>query len=313
MPRAVVYTAFGEPDVLTLADVPSRPPGAGELRVRVEAAGVNPVDAKLRSGRRASAPIDEPRRVGSDAAGVVLEIGPEVDGFRPGLPVALVEVRGAYAEEVVVQADRAFLRPPAVSAAQGAALGIPVGTAYQAVRSLAIGPGDTLLVHGGSGAVGRAAVQFAVLSGARVIATSSPRRADGVRSLGATVVGYGDGLVERVREAAPDGVTAALDCVGTDEAVAASLDLVPDRRRIVTLVRGAEADGWGIRAFSGGSPHPLTAREVAWRREAVPLTLALLARGAFSVELGPELPLAEAAEAHRLVESGTDGKITLVP
>lgn len=313
MPRAVVHTAFGGPEVLTVVEVPSRPLGAGELRVRVEAAGVNPVDAKLRSGRRASPPIDGPRRVGIDAAGVVVEVGPEVDGFRPGLPVALVDVRGAYADEVVVTADRAFPRPSGVSAAQGAALGVPVGTAYQSLRSLAIGPDDTLLVHGASGAVGRAAVQFAVLLGARVIGTSSQRRAEGLRSLGATVVPYGEGLAGRVRDAAPEGVTAALDCVGTDEAIASSLQLVPDRRRIVTLVRGAEAEGFGIRAFSGGSPHPLTDREAALRREAVPVALALLARSAFAVELGPELPLAEAALAHRLVESGTDGKIILRP
>lgn len=313
MPRAVVHTEFGGPEVLQVREVPLSAPARGELRVRIEAAGVNPVDAKLRSGVRASDPIREPRRVGADAGGVVVEVGHDVEGFRPGLPVVLTGVIGTYAEEIVVPAASAVPRPPAVSAAQAAALGIPVGTAYQSLRSLAIGPGDTLLVHGGSGSVGRAAVQYALLWGARVIATASDRRADGVRALGATVVRYGDGLVGRVRDAAPEGVTTALDCVGTDEALDVSIDLVADRRRVVTLVRGAEADALGIRAFRGGSPRPLSAQELAWRHEAIPVTLALLSAGAFSVELGPQLPLAEAGEAQRLVQSGTDGKVTLLP
>ncbi|QEW03696.1 quinone oxidoreductase family protein [Microbacterium lushaniae] len=313
MPRAVVYTEFGAPEVLRMVEIPSGRPGAGQLRIRIEAAGVNPVDAKLRSGRRASPPIDAPRRAGADGAGVVLEVGDDVDGFRPGLPVTVFDTLGTYADEVVVPAASVVPRPPAVSAVQAAALGVPVGTAYQSLRSLRVGPGDTLLVHGGSGAVGRAAVQYAVLWGARVIATSSDRRAPGVRELGATTVPYGEGLTERVRDAAPEGITVALDCVGTDEAVQTSLDLVADRSRIVTLVRGAEADELGIRAFRGGSPHPLTEREAAWRREAIPVTLGLLAAGAFSVELGPALPLSDAADAQRLVARGTDGKIILLP
>ena len=200
-----------------------------------------------------------------------------------------------------------------MSAAEGAALGIPVGTAYQALRSLAIGPRDTLLLHAGSGSVGQAATQFAVLWGATVVATTSERRFDRVRELGAIPVAYGDGLADRVRAVAPRGVTVALDAAGTDEAIQASLELVDDRDRIVTLVRGRDAASFGIRAFSGGSPRPLSAREQAWRREAIPVTIALMAAGAFSVELGPSFPLADAAAAHRAVQDGTDGKVTLVP
>jgi NADPH2:quinone reductase len=200
-----------------------------------------------------------------------------------------------------------------VSAAEGAALGIPVGTAYQTLRSLGVGAGDTLLVHGGSGAVGQALIQYAVLWGAAVVATSSERRFDRVRALGATAVLYGDGLADRVREVAPHGVTVAIDAAGTDEALQTSLELVADRHRIATLVRGRDAAELGIRAFSGGSPAPLTAQQLAWRAEAVPVTLALLAAGRFSVELGPSFPLRDAAEAHRAVESGVDGKVTLVP
>lgn len=313
MTRAIVYTEFGAPDVLHEIEVETAAPQAGELAVRIEAAGVNPIDGKLRSGLRVSAPIVEPRRVGVDGAGVVTAVGPDVDGYRIGDEVVVVSATGTYATDVVVPLAHVHPRPPQVSAAVGAALGIPVSTAYQALRSLDVGEGDTLLVHGGSGAVGQAAIQFAVLWGATVIATTSDRRADRVRDLGATPVAYGDGLVERVRAAAPGGVTVVLDAAGTDEALEASLALLSDRSRIATLVRGKDAGGLGIRAFSGGSPQPLTPQQLAWRAEAIPVVLALLAAERFSVEVGPSYPLADAAEAHRVVADGVDGKVTLTP
>lgn len=313
MTTAIVYTEFGGPDVLHEIRVPDAVPTAGEIAVRVTAAGVNPIDAKLRSGLRPSGRIVEPRRIGGDGAGVVAAVGGGVDGFRVGDPVVFAGVSGAYATEIVVGAERVFARPPQVSAAEGAALGIPVGTAYQTLRSLAVGAGDTLLVHGGSGAVGQALIQFAALWGATVIATSSERRFERVRDLGATPVAYGDGLADRVREVAPQGVTVAIDAAGTDEALHTSIELVPERQRIATLVRGRDAAGLGIRAFSGGSPEPLTAQQQVWRTEAVPVAVALMAAGRFSVELGPSFALADAAEAHRAIEAGVDGKITLVP
>ncbi|WP_231868259.1 zinc-binding dehydrogenase [Microbacterium sp. CH1] len=173
---------------------------------------------------------------------------------------------------------------------------------------------DVLLVHAGSGAVGQAAVQFAVAGGATVIATASPARHDQLRELGAIPVAYGDGLLHRVRAAAPSPVTVVLDCAGTDEAIETSLALVADRDRIATIVRGPDAADFGIRAFSGGSPEPLTPQELAWRAEALQKTVDLLAAGDFTIELGPELPLAEAARAHDLMETGAaSGKIILVP
>jgi enoyl reductase len=313
MTLAMAYAEFGGPDVLAPIDVADASPSAGQLGVRIEAIGVNPIDAKLRSGLRSSSPLEKPRVPGTDAAGVVTAVGNGVEGFRVGDAVALRGVPGSYAEAVVVDATLATPRPSTVSAAEAAALGVPAGTAYQSLRSLAVGAGDTLLLHGGSGSVGQAAIQYAALWGARVIATASERRFDRVRALGATPVAYGPGLADRVREIAPDGVTVALDCAGTDEALDVSIELVGDRDRIATLVRGRDADARGIRAFSGGSPHPLDGRQLAWRAEAMPVTLALLAAGVFSIELGPSLPLREAAESHRLVEAGTDGKITLVP
>lgn len=314
MASAIVYTEFGSPDVLHLMEVPDPVAVRGEAVVRIEAAGANPIDAKLRSGKRPSPPITEPRGVGFDGAGVVEVLGEGVDGLEVGDRVAIRDTVGTYASALAVEADKLVKLPDAVTAAEGAAIGIPAGTAYQALRSLGVTAGDVLLVHGGSGSVGQAAVQFAVAGGATVIATASPARHEQLRELGALPVAYGDGLLDRVRAAAPSPVTVVLDCAGTDEAIETSLALVPDRDRIATIVRGPDAADFGIRAFSGGSPVPLTEQELAWRAEALEKTVELLASGDFTIELGPELPLAEAARAHELMESGAaSGKIILVP
>lgn len=314
MARAIVYTEFGSPDVLHEIETPDPLALAGEVVVRIEAAGVNPIDAKLRSAKRPSPPIEEPRTVGFDGAGVVESLGDGVDGFAVGDRVAIRDTRGTYASLLAVPVENLAALPDGVTAAEGAGIGIPAGTAYQALRSLGVREGDVLLVHGGSGSVGQAAVQFAVAWGATVVATASAARHDQVRELGATPVAYGEGLLDRVREAAPNGVTVVLDCAGTDEAIEASLELVADRERIATIVRGPDAASFGIRAFAGGSPEPLTEQELSWRAEALDATIALIEAGDFTIELGPELPLAEAAQAHELVESGgASGKIVLIP
>ncbi|WP_136051604.1 quinone oxidoreductase family protein [Microbacterium sp. K36] len=314
MARAIVYTEFGSPAVLHLMEVPDPVPVRGEALVRIEAAGANPIDAKLRGGKRPSAPITEPRPVGFDGAGVIEVLGEGVEGFEVGDRVAIRDTLGTYASALAVEADKLVKLPDAVTAAEGAAIGIPAGTAYQSLRSLAVTADDVLLVHAGSGAVGQAAVQFAVAWGATVIATASPARHDQLRELGAIPVAYGDGLLDRVRAAAPSPVTVVLDCAGTDEAIETSLALVADRDRIATIVRGPDAADFGIRAFSGGSPEPLTPQELEWRAEALQKTVDLLAAGDFTIELGPELPLAEAARAHELMETGAaSGKIILVP
>lgn len=313
MTRAVVYTEFGGPEVLTVVETPAPEIRPAHLVVRVEAAGVNPIDAKLRKGIRPSATIDAPRHIGRDGAGVVLEVGDDVQGFRVGDAIAFRETSGTYASEVRVAAHNAIPRPPAVSAAAGAGIGIPVGTAYQVLRSLDVRAGDTLLLHAGSGAVGQAAIQYAVLWGATVIATASERRFDRVRQLGAIPVAYGEGLLDRVREVTPQGVSVAFDAAGTDEALEVSCELVADRQRIGTIVRGQDAGQYGVRAFGGGSSTPLTETELAWRAEAFPVTMALLAAGAFSIEEGPRFSLEDAAEAHRAIERGVDGKIVIVP
>lgn len=313
MARAIVYTEIGSPDVLHLSEVPDPVAGPGEVVVRIEAAGVNPIDAKVRGGKRPSPPITEPRGIGFDGAGVVETVGSGVEGFAAGDRVAVRDTLGTYASALVVRPENLAVLPDTVTAAEGAGIGIPAGTAYQVLRSLAVSADDVLLVHAGSGAVGQAVVQFAVSWGATVIATASTARHEQLRDLGAIPVTYGDGLLERVRDAAPSEVTVVIDGAGTDEAIEVSLALVADRDRIGTIVRGPDAASFGIRAFSGGSPEPLTEQELAWRAEALPKTIELLASGDFVIELGPELPLAEAARAHELVEEHVAGKIVLVP
>lgn len=314
MARAIVYTEIGSPAVLHLIEVPDPVAARGEVVVRIEAAGANPIDAKLRGGKRPSPPITEPRPVGFDGAGVIEALGEGVDDFAVGDRVAIRDGHGTYSSALAIPTENLAKLPDSVTTAEGAGIGIPAGTAYQALRSLGVTEGDVLLVHGGSGAVGQAAVQFAVAWGATVIATGSPARHDQLRELGALPVAYGDGLLDRVRAAASSPVTVALDCAGTDEAIETSLALVADRDRIATIVRGPDAASFGIRAFSGGSPLPLTAQELAWRAEALPETIALLDAGDFTIELGPQLPLAEAARAHELMESGAaSGKIILLP
>ncbi|KQM16145.1 hypothetical protein ASF83_09725 [Plantibacter sp. Leaf171] len=318
MATVIQYRELGSADVLETVEVPTPHAGPGELVVEVRAAGVNPIDWKLRSGIRGGE-LTGTRRVGSDGSGVVAEVGEGVEGWSVGDEVVITNAAGTYATHVVVTPQQIIAKPSNVSFEEAAAIGIPVSTAYQALRSLGVTEGTTLLIHGGSGAVGHAAVQFAVAWGATVVATASERNHERLRELGAVPVVYGPGLVERVREVAPQGVDRVLDAVGTDEALDASFELVDDRRNIGTIVVGGRAAELGIQAWSGGNPLPLTDQEQAWRAEAIPAVAALATAGpegrpGFSFELGTIRPLAEAAEAHRESESGhPSGKLILVP
>jgi len=315
MARFVQYTALGGPEVLELAEGPAPRAGEGEVVVEVRAVGVNPLDIKLRAGTRPSPPITSPRIPGSDASGIIGEIGAGVDGWAVGDEVVVTSARGSYTTHAIVPASGLTRKLRALGWVQAAGLGIPTGTAYQALRSLGVQAGMTVLVHAASGSVGQAAIQFARELGARVIGTASPANHDRVRQLGAIPVAYGEGLVDRVRAIAPDGVDRVLDGAGTDEAIEASLELVDDPRHVGTIVRGADAPRWGIQAWSGGSPIPLTEEQKALRAEGIRLAAERAAAGQFDVEIGRTLPLERAADAHRMIEDGTAprGKIVLLP
>lgn len=311
---AIEYDEVGGPEVLHLREVASDPLQPGEVRVAVKAAGVNPIDWKIRKGQRTGQQSDWPKRIGADAAGVIVELGAGVEGWTLGDRVVVSGAPGGYATEVIAATSQLTRLPDEVSFEVGAALPVPFGTAYQVLTSMGVREGVTLLIHGGSGAVGQAAVQLARAWGATVVATASPANHARLRELDATPVAYGEGLAERVREAAPNGIDLVLDAAGTDEALAVSLELVDDPSKIGTIVVGAKAAELGIRAWSGGSPVPLTDEEKALRREGPSVALDLIAQGELDIEIGRRYPLAEAAEAQRASEAGdVRGKIVLIP
>lgn len=314
MTTQIQYEQLGGPDVLEVATVPDPVAPRGGVVVGVRAAGVNPIDGKLRSGTRPSAPITAPRVPGGDAAGVVLSVGPDVADWAPGDEVVVRNAHGTYTTHLVARAGQLVRKPAGVTWEQAAAIGIPVSTAHQALVSLGVGPGATLLIHGGSGSVGRAAIQLARRMGATVVATASPANHERLRELGAIPVAYGEGLLDRLRAAAPGGYDRILDAVGSDEALEASFALLDDRSKIGTVVAGPRAAELGILAWGGGNPVPLTDEEVRLRDEAYPLALDLLARDEFEVDIARTFPLARAADAARLVEGGhPGGKVILLP
>lgn len=306
--RTVVVEEYGGPDVLRVVPTDVPEPGPGEVRLDVRAAGVNPADVKSRRGLFGG---DLPRRLGSEVAGVVVEVGPDTEGVSIGDEVIGFRVAGGYASALVAPVGAITAKPASLSWEEAAGLMLTGATAVHALTATAVGEGDVVLVHGAAGGVGQAAVQLALLRGARVIGTAGPRSHELVRSLGAGPVAYGDGLADRVRALAPTGVTAALDLVGTDEALDVSLALVADRDRIATIANFDRGPDAGIRVLGGG-PGADPGTEV---RDAARADLARLAgEGRLRVTVAATFPLEEVAEAHRLVERGhAGGKVVLLP
>lgn len=314
MTQAVRIRGFGGPEVLELVDVPPLVAPEDGVVFAVRAAGVNPIDWKIRQGLTAAGPLTQPRGLGSDAAGVVTSVGANPGPFRVGDEVIGRGLTDAYADEVAAHAVQLTGKPASVNWEQAAALGMPAGTAYQSLKSLGVTAGETLLVHGGSGAVGQAAVQFAVHWGLTVVATASQANHARLAELGAIPIAYGDGLLERVRAAAPAGIDVALDIVGTKEALNTSLALVPDRSRIATLVAFQSATELGIRLFSENFGGGMDAEGKALRAEGLRVAAELAGQGRFHLDIAGTFPLEAVADAHRLSETGHPrGKIVLVP
>ena len=310
MTRVVLATAYGGPEVLTVADRPVSAPGPGEARVEVRAAGVNPADWKSYTGAFGTDPAQLPRRLGFEVSGVVTAVGPDV-ALSVGDEVIGFRVSGGYAAEVVVPATALVPKPASLGWEPAAGLMLAGATAVHALTATGVGPGDTVLVHGAAGGVGLMAVQLAAPRGARVVGTVGGDGADLVRRLGAEPVRYGAGLADRVRAVAPDGVDAALDLVGTDEAVDVSLELVADRHRIATIAAFGRAAADGIRALGGGpGADPGTELRDAARAELA----ALAGAGRLEVVVAGSFPLEEVAAAHRQGMAGhTHGKLVLLP
>ncbi|MEU3704193.1 NADP-dependent oxidoreductase [Streptomyces anulatus] len=303
--EAIVYEEFGGPGVLHLERLDPPRPGPGQVRVAVRAAGVNPLDHKIRNGWMEGAfPTPLPATPGAEFAGVVLEAGEGVTEFTPGDEVLGWSATGSYATEALAEAASLARKPAGLSWEEAAALPVATDTASRVLDELALAEGETLLLHGAGGGVGSVAVQLAVARGATVIGTASPANHDYLRVLGAVPVAYGDGLVERVRELVPEGVDAVFDASGRG-ALPASIELRGGTTdRIVTIADGDAAE-LGV-AFSSGGGGPSADRLGANAR--------LAETGELRVEIAQVFPLADAASAHALSEGGhVRGKLVLLP
>jgi NADPH:quinone reductase-like Zn-dependent oxidoreductase len=247
--RAVRLESFGGPEVLNVREVPAPQAGSGQIRVRVTAAGLNPMDWFITSDAEAASRfgLSLPSGFGTDYAGVVDQVGEGVVEFAVGDRVFGGALSRAVADHVIVQpagsiaaGGDAHHTPDGVDDRTAATLAIAGCTAAAALTVLNLRRGDTVLIGGAAGGVGVFTVQLARLAGARVIGTGSTTSSDYLRSLGAEPVTYGDGLADRVQALAPEGVAAAIDLHGTDAVHAARELGVPDER-ITTIA--AQVDG----------------------------------------------------------------------
>ncbi|MEU8636037.1 NADP-dependent oxidoreductase [Amycolatopsis sp. NPDC048633] len=291
--KAAAFTEFGGPEVLRVLDLPEPHAGPGQVRVRVRAAGVQPYDAAVRAGwEPPGLALSWPRVPGNEFAGVVdegdVEAGTEVLGF--------TAVQAA-AEYIVVPATDVTPKPPEMPWEVAGGFSAGMQTASIALELLRVREGETLLVHAAAGSVGTAAVQLAILKGAKVIGTASEANQDYLRELGATPVVYGEGLRESV---ASLGVDVVLDGAG-GEALDLSLELVTDRTRILTLVDHGRAADLGVLVSKSG-------RSAARLAELA----ALYAKGDLRFHVRRAYSYTEAAAAHREIETGHGrGKIVL--
>ncbi len=306
-----IATDFGGLDVFRFVDVDVPPPAAGEVTIQVRAAGMNPADIKhvATGADRSTLPV----AVGYEVAGVISALGPGTriasGGGAVGDEVIAFRVQGGYATSLTVAATDVFAKPATLGFPEAANLLLAGCTASEMLQVTGVAVGETILVHGASGAVGVSVIQQAKLLGARVIGTASERSFAVLERFGAEPVAYGDGLERRVRELAPDGVTASLDTVGTDEAVRVSLALVGDLGRIVTIAARERARETGIRLIAGAIP-----ASAAYRDGVRAHLIELAGDGALVVPMARTFPLADAIEALELLASGhPGGKLALIP
>jgi NADPH:quinone reductase-like Zn-dependent oxidoreductase len=306
MSRAVVYEKFGGPGALELRDVPEPHAGRGQVRVRVGAAGLNPMDWGISSRPEAAARfgITVPSGFGSDFAGVVDEVGDGVTGFAVGDRVYGGAMARAVAEFVVLNppSDPVWHTPEGISDEVASTLPVAGLTAAAAVAAIDPRAGDTVLIGGAAGGVGAFAVPLAKLAGARVIGTASESTFEFLRQRGAEPVAYGPGLADRVRALAPDGVTAATDLFGTETAETALALGVPPQR-ISTIAAIPNPPG-GVRATGA-----IDATPDAMKR----ITDAILA-GGIAVPIAARFPMEQIRDAVTL-QAGrhVHGKIVITP
>ncbi|GAA5016393.1 NADP-dependent oxidoreductase [Actinopolymorpha pittospori] len=301
--RAVVFSEYGDPDVLRIVERDAPRPGPGEVRIAVRAAGVNPIDWKVRSGVMPLVPAGGfPSVPGVDVAGVVEEVGEGVTEYAVGDEVLGAASSGSYAEVAVAPVEKITAKPSEVSWEVAGGLSVAATTTYRVFALLDLTPGETVLIDGAAGGVGTVAVQVARHRGLTVIGTASERNHDYLRSLGAIPVTYGDGLADRVRAVAPQGVDAAVDASGRGS-LATLVDLTGGPERVVTIADGAAAD-LGVR-FTFGGPDEVPG--------SLADAVALVATGKLILPIARTYSLAEAASAHWDSEAGhVQGKLVLL-
>jgi NADPH:quinone reductase-like Zn-dependent oxidoreductase len=304
--EAVRFHEYGDVDVLAVEEIETPVPGEGEVLLRVRAAGVNPIDWKVLHGSVAGGqPLSAARGLGVDVAGVIEQIGPGVEGFAPGDDVLGHSSTAAYAEYALSQPPMLQAKPPGLAWEVAGSLGVVVGTAYATLEALKLGTGETLLILGASGGVGSIATQLAVARGVRVVGTAGPSKLEFVRALGAAPVAYGDGLAERLREVAAEGVDAVLDCSGHGEVVAA-VEVKGNVDRVLTIAFSQEANDLGVPFHAGGGGE-LTP-------QALGETIPLIEDGRISFPIAGVFGLSQVSDALRESEHGHPaGKLVIVP
>ncbi len=312
MAKHIIAPAYGGPEVLQFVDVTVPPPGQGEVTIDVKAVGVNPTDYKSFSGAYGVDESKLPIAVGNEVAGVVAAVGPDTEiasgPVAIGDAVLAYRVPGGYTEQVTVRASDVFAKPDALDFPAAANLLLVGATAADMLRVVPASAGSTVVVHGASGAVGVSLLQqLAQIGGVRVIGTASEARFDEVRRFGGEPVAYGDGLLERLQALAPEGLAAAYDTVGTDEAVDVSLALVSKDHLISIASSRSRTDGFKM--VGGGSPDSAAFRETVRAH-----LIGLAASGALVVPVAATYPLAQAAEALAFLQTGhPGGKLALIP
>lgn len=304
--RAITYSRYGGADVLELTEQPTPKVGADSVLVRVRAASVNPVDWKVRQGYLDPVmDVQFPVVPGWDVAGVVEKLGLDTPEYQVGDEV-FGYVRkdwvhgGTFAEYVSAPVRTLAPKPTSLSFEEAAAVPLAGLTAYQSIRRSGVSAGQTVLVHAAAGGVGGFAVQIAKALGATVVGTASESNHEFLRGLGAEPVTYGDGLVERVRAVAPDGVDVVLD-YGSPDAVATAPSLLREGGTIASIVDAQARDALG--------------GHYVWvRPDSADLAAlgALIDEGKVRVEVAQVFDLADAAAAHEASASGhVRGKVVV--
>ncbi|WP_025038773.1 NADP-dependent oxidoreductase [Bradyrhizobium sp. DOA9] len=298
--KAVQFSEYGGPEVLRLVETPEPHPAAGQVRIAVRAAGVNPIDWKLRAGYfREQMPLTFPSGIGFDASGVVDEVGEGVTGVSVGDAV--------FGQGINTVAQHAILtnwahKPDSLSFDEAAGYPTAVETATRALGLLNLKSGETILVHGAAGGVGTATLQFAHQRGIAVIATGREAKHQHLRSFGARPTTYGPGLVERVKLLAPNGLSAALDFAGSD--VPDLIELIGDPSRVVTIADFHAPQKYGVQgSFTEFQKNP----ELIFAEAAL-----LHSKGVFRMPVEETFPIEKASAAQKRSEAGrVTGKLII--